>query len=83
MSVSSVDSQIPENIHERYRYLIDNNKVCLCCKKNKRLSLYQLDDLVSIRDNCKTCEKRIAKKQLEKETMKQVLSILTKSNIEL
>jgi superfamily II helicase len=74
-------SSIPRD--KQYRYLIDNKKVCFNCKTNKKLTAFVLEKNLTIRKTCKTCTKNIHKKQLELETMKQILSILTKSGIEL
>lgn len=68
--------------HEKYRYLIDNKKVCSTCKKEKRMSLFNEQDNI-ISENCKSCIKSNIRKQLEKDAIKQVLDILNKSGLQL
>lgn len=62
---------------ERHRYITSNSKVCTCCNKEKRMTLFWNKQNNTINDNCNPCNKKL----YEIEVMKIVLGVLKKDEV--
>lgn len=62
---------------ERHRYITSNSKVCTCCNKEKRMTLFWNKEKNIILDNCTMCTKKL----YELEVLKIVLGVLTKDGV--